>query len=94
MNGKTFVAFVDSNTQSNVFINLDQVCHAMLGNIGGEVTCRVSLSDGETIVLSGEGAGLMSQRLLERSLALNGAEIEDISQTTVAKLYLIPGPAA
>jgi hypothetical protein len=86
MRERHFISFTQDNT--SVFVNLLQICQAVIGVKDGVAVCKLYLSNGETITIDGEGQLDVLARLADLSVALNGEPIpplkanpEDLADT-------------
>lgn len=75
MSDRNFIAFLD-NHQNPTFINIDQIRHAVLSFKDGEGSCDVMFDPDHKITIKGLGAVALYDRLVERSIALNGDPIK------------------
>ena len=79
MRERHFITFAKGDT--SVFVNLLQVCQAVIGVEDGKPVCKLYLSNGETVIIDGEGQILILARLYELSIAPNGEPIPPVKAT-------------
>ena len=80
MKSKPFVMWTDEASGRCIFLNLSQIKHASLGMDKDDLICTVSFEgqgETDTFTLHGALARLLSERLNERAMRLDGSLFPD-----------------
>jgi hypothetical protein len=78
MKERHFLALTEG--QKTIFVNLLQIVRAVIGLEDGKPICVLTMSDGQTINLTGTGQLSVYARLTELSIALNGEPLLPVDE--------------